>query len=192
MAPSMGFEFRVASVCFSPDGKLFARASDGVVCLWNVSTGRKAERFDRSVHSISFSPDGALLACGTRDGTVCLLDAATERRLFGDIASEGSEGPVESISFSARGIHVVRENGFRTSITTYGLSALPRPALPFAGAEGHVHSHHDQRLQRGVGIVQSHFTIVPLFGIDISGLDFTMARIDERPREILRYNGAKT
>jgi WD40 repeat protein len=60
------------SGCFSPNGKLFAAASDdampgsddGTVAIWDVATGKEIKRFVGGGGSVAFSPDRRLLASG--------------------------------------------------------------------------------------------------------------------------------
>jgi len=70
---------------FSPDGRQIATACfDGMLRIWNVSSGKLLAEFDRGVSddairvSFCYAPDGATLASATRDGIV-LLDCATWR-----------------------------------------------------------------------------------------------------------------
>jgi len=71
----------VYSVCFSPDGRSVAAASeDKRASVWDVSTGQP--RFSlmghtNEVNCIAFSPDGKTLATASEDGTVRLWDATT-------------------------------------------------------------------------------------------------------------------
>lgn len=71
----------VYSVCFSPDGRSVAAASeDRRASVWDVATGQR--RFTlvghtHEVNCIAFSPDGKTLATASEDGTVRLWDAAT-------------------------------------------------------------------------------------------------------------------
>jgi len=69
---------RVASVDFSPDGKLLASGGrDNTVRLWDVVTQKQVgllpKHTDR-VNAIVFSRDGRWLASGSSDGTILLWE----------------------------------------------------------------------------------------------------------------------
>ena len=96
----------VTSVAFSPDGtKLASGDMDGMVKVWDVSTGRNI-RIVRGpgglYKSVAFSPDGTKLASSISggDGTVEIREAATGKNI-NTIA--GHLAGVQSIVFSPDG-----------------------------------------------------------------------------------------
>ncbi|MGB7892714.1 MAG: NACHT domain-containing protein [Microcoleus sp.] len=88
---------RVRSVIFSPDGKLLATGdSDGVVRLWEASTGREiltCKGHTNVVESVAFSPDGEILASGSYDKTIKLWDVKSGECL------KVLQGHTESVMF---------------------------------------------------------------------------------------------
>ncbi len=98
-----GHTGRVASVSFSPDGRLALSGSeDKYLRLWEVATGRCLHTFEghtSSVAAVSFSPDGRLALSGA-DLTLRLWEVAAGRclRTF-DVRA----GWVISVSFSPDG-----------------------------------------------------------------------------------------
>ncbi|MEG4227065.1 NACHT domain-containing protein [Microcoleus sp. N9_B2] len=85
------------SVIFSPDGKLLATGdSDGVVALWEASSGREiltCKGHTNVVESVAFSPDGDILASASYDKTIKLWDVKSGECL------KVLQGHTESVMF---------------------------------------------------------------------------------------------
>jgi WD40 repeat protein len=112
---------RLESFAFSPDGRLaFAGDINGAVHAWQIDSGALAFRTDAaeasvatfgSVERLAASPDGRLVAGGTREGRLFLIDSASGERVAswrahggavtglafadgGDLLSAGADGAV--------------------------------------------------------------------------------------------------
>ena len=66
----------VASVAFSPGGKLALTRWGAVARLWDAETGKQIRAFGNSggIRSVAFSPDGARVLTGSHDKTARLWD----------------------------------------------------------------------------------------------------------------------
>jgi WD40 repeat protein len=96
---------QVASVAFSPDGRILACGSYGVAVLWDVMSGRELHRLGHGavsllVQSVAFSPDGKTLASGSEDNTVKLWDVASGNELW---ELKGHDNKVMALAFSPDG-----------------------------------------------------------------------------------------
>src|SRR5207247_862132 len=70
----------IASVAFSPDGKLvLAGCMDNVLRVFELSTGkeRRLEGHTQQLHGAVFTPDGRRILSGSYDQTVRLWEVAT-------------------------------------------------------------------------------------------------------------------
>jgi RNA polymerase sigma factor (sigma-70 family) len=93
---------RVNGAAFSPDGKTLALASDWVLGLWDVATGREVRRLadhTASFESVAFAPDGKTVAAACYAG-VRLWEVSTGRELR---QYRGIEGAVWGLAFSPDG-----------------------------------------------------------------------------------------
>jgi WD40 repeat protein len=64
------------SSALDPDGlQVASSGNDGVIHLWDVSTGRELVRWqghEAAVTALAFHPDGTTLLSGSKDGTIKL------------------------------------------------------------------------------------------------------------------------
>jgi WD40 repeat protein len=94
----------VAAVCYSPDGRRLATASnDRTVKVWDAQTGHEIlnlQGHTRWVDSVCYSPDGKHLASGGSDGTIKLWDAQTGQEV---LRLRGHTAGVYSVCFSPDG-----------------------------------------------------------------------------------------
>jgi WD40 repeat protein len=91
----------VNAVTFSPDGRyVLSGNSDGVIEVWEASTGRELRIIyghEGEIYSVSWSPDGRYFASGGKDKTVKVWDVTTGEEVF---KLTGHTGYVKAVSFS--------------------------------------------------------------------------------------------
>lgn len=98
----------VKTVVYLPDGKTVAcGASDGIVRLWDLATGRPVLRFERhegDVWQAIWSPDGATIATAGEDRAIRLWDARTGGMLR---SLTGHPGSIARLAFTPDGKSVI-------------------------------------------------------------------------------------
>jgi WD40 repeat protein len=99
-----GHTGEVMSVCFSPDGKRLATASeDQTVKVWDAHSGQECRTLrghGRAVNGVTFRPDGKRLASASDDQTVKVWELATGKVT---LTLQGHTGAVYSVAFSSDG-----------------------------------------------------------------------------------------
>src|SRR5262249_45366292 len=94
---------QISSVVFSPDGKVLATgASDGLVRLWEVATGKPIltpRGHEGLCRRVAFAPDGNTVVTGGADGTVRLWEATTGK----EVRTLRDKGQITSLAFSPDG-----------------------------------------------------------------------------------------
>ena len=100
-----GHSENIASLAFSPDGKLLASAGwDRTIKLWNAVTGRQIKSLTDNdsggFFTIAFSPNGKMLASGNANNNITFWDIETGRVIK---TLKGHTGYVQSIAFSSNG-----------------------------------------------------------------------------------------
>jgi WD40 repeat protein len=107
--PDLAIDGPVLALAYSPDGRLLAAGSEGLVRLWDLSVGGQAAAVGLHdlrgrVNALAFSPDGRRLAGGDQAVQVWRLDGG---RPEPESVRPGSEAWLRALDFSPDGAAVV-------------------------------------------------------------------------------------
>jgi WD40 repeat protein len=111
-----GHSAHVATVAISPDGKMFATASDDGAHVWDVTTGKKLVTFSghgegERLNGIAYSPDGKWIATSGNDATIKVWDSETGAEIFTLVEHTG---PTFGVSFNPDGQYLATSSVDRT------------------------------------------------------------------------------
>lgn len=96
----------VTSVAFRSEGtQVLSAGADGMVCLWDATTGNRIWRLTdvEMALSLAFSPDGSTFATGAADSGIRIRDTKSGTEIWRETGS----GMVFSVVFSPDGRHVI-------------------------------------------------------------------------------------
>jgi hypothetical protein len=97
----------VDDFAFSPDGRVLATSRQGIVCLWEVATGKEIgpRRRYGEVNSVALLPGDRGLLTGLADGTILVWDITPEapatnepERLWTDLAAEDARQAYRAVA----------------------------------------------------------------------------------------------
>lgn len=127
-----GHETYVDAIRFARDGRLLVSGSGRQIRVWDVPKGRSARiiRYEDDRRCFAISPDGRLLAVGSGDRTVRILDLATGKS---PTVLRGHEGPVEEVAISPDGT-LIASYGEGDAVRLWSLpDGKPIAAVPNEG-----------------------------------------------------------
>jgi WD40 repeat protein/DNA-binding SARP family transcriptional activator len=137
--PNKGHEGPVMVPAFSPDGHRLATVGvDGLLRIWNVPSNAPATspvQLGQISRSVQYSPDGKLLAVGTLEGTVRLLDAKTFDQIGKPLPVP--PGDVLSVAFSPDGTLLASATA-QDAVILWDVRARTQRGQPLVGHEGQV------------------------------------------------------
>jgi len=114
----------LASVAFSPDGRLVAASSSVIgpssIYVWELRTGTLLKRFPvkDSVRQLTFTPDGTMIASACDDGLVYVWDTATGKL----VRTLKHPGIVVSVAFNPRDGKILAAGDYRQSVRIWDIS----------------------------------------------------------------------
>jgi WD40 repeat protein len=113
----------IASVAFSPDGRLVATGIFQNVLLWDAETGEQVGTLRGHRHAVwglAFDPSGRLLASASQDATLCVWDPESHEQLA---VLAGHTGYVWGASFRADGLQLASAS-FDGTVKLWDVAAL--------------------------------------------------------------------
>jgi WD40 repeat protein len=128
-----GHQGDVASIAFSPDGKLLVSNSwdEKTLRLWETTTGELLRVFpghENYARTVVFSPDGNSILSGGGDGTLRLWETATGKELrkfpIQAVNPEDGKPHVKSVRFSADGQRVTASSMAGDTIPHFQVDTL--------------------------------------------------------------------
>jgi WD40 repeat protein/tRNA A-37 threonylcarbamoyl transferase component Bud32 len=128
--PLAGTGGEVRGLDFSPDGRLLAAVSDGVLTVWNVRSRLRIHRLGGADTGIAFMPDGATMVAQSQSGLL-LWDVETGKSL----RTIGAGVVMSDISLSADGAMIASARGWNGGAevwdVTTGTSIASADRLPY-------------------------------------------------------------
>ena len=208
-SPLEGHTEPIFSVAFSPDGsRILSTSNDQTIRIWDVENHKEVEPpltgAGDLVLCAAVSPDGRQIAGGIggrrTEFPIHIWDMETHEK--SDSMLKGHTGHVHSIAYNQDGSLMVSGSGDHT-VRLWNPRTYKQVGRSMTGHTDAVSSV--AFLQGGSRIVSGSAdgtiriwdtrrrtcieTIHPLFGIDLSGLDFSKAILSRKDRDVFRQNG---